>query len=776
MIKITTPFKLSLLASAIALTGCGSSSDDSPVDSQGRAGAEVSSFTISAKGGASINGQGGQGGYVEILKYNSASELNIEKEGVISSSYTLPEQEPQFGTNAAILSESETVQLVYVSNDVTDTSTHLPDAGKLYLIDSTMIAEDVNISNENLYRLYKSDGISELGADNTEVTGLTIEEGANLILKANNGGTINLYFKNDIQNNGSIFTENEDDTRLNLDLMSAAYYGNGAINLSGSKVGQSGGNLTIFAHTIKNAGEINTSGATDNEGGTAGSGGQIQLYANVFIENKGLLNTSGGVSAQSTGGEAGDIYIEALEVFNTASITANKGAGRSAIYNSNSADVYITAAKSLINTGDIDVLGGKAHGNGNYSAGRGGDIYFNLTNSPGYISLDKALVNTGNLNVSGGSVSGDADGRGGYGGSIEILAGDEYLEDGDTPDENFASALSTSVNISGNLSANGGSTESAEDYAYAGPGGSIEIAIYDQATSNIDSNLLGYDNINVNGGDGLDGSYGGQAYISSGDYRDERGGSFVPALSGPIANSSDITANGGSSLATEVAANEDEESGYGRRAGYISLSIENAFAYLEPGALSLSNTGSISATGGRSFNDDYSANGGNVSIIAPGTVTVTNSITLDGGSDEHNANTSDNSGHIGANGGNLVVISQYSNNSLDSTISANGGKGDLEGGDAGFIMLAGKTAVSADGSISLNGGNALENNADSHETDGGDAGYISLLSGAYNSAFNTTVTAEPGTGDTTGEPASIIVDADCKSDYCDIEAAMGGSL
>ncbi len=775
MINIATPFKTSLLASAIALTGCGgddNSSNSNPVDGQGRAGVEVNSFTISAQGGDSTVGQGGQGGGVEVYKYNSASALNVAKEGVISSNYTLPEQTAQFGSNAVTLSTSETVQLVYVSNDETDNSTQLPDAGKLYLVDYTLVNSKPELENQNLYRLYKSDGVSALAAQNTEVTGLTIEAGVSLILRANNSNnSIELYFKNDIQNDGLIVTENENVAHLDLDITAGAYYGSGEINLSGTTVGQSGGDLTIYAHTIKNSGDFNTIGATDSTGGTAGSGGRINLNANIFIENKGKLNTSGGTSTLNTGGDAGDISMNALEVFNTGALTANKGAGRSASYSSNSTDVVIYAAKSLINTADINVLGGEAHGDGSYSAGRGGDIQFSLTNSVPYVSLDKSLVNTGNLSVDGGSVSGDAYGRGGYGGGIEIYAGDEYLEDGDYPDSYNGSSLVTSINISGNLSANGGSTESADSYATAGRGGYIYVAAYDQATSTTDSNLVGYSNINVSAGDGMDGGSGGYIGIVSGDYRDQRGGSYVPSLSGPISNSTDLMANGGNSLADETEVEEEVQSGSGDNAGGIYLAVENAYAYLQPNALSLTNTGSITANGGRSFNDYSNAYGGEVSITAPGSVTVSNAISINGGSDEHAADTSDNYGHIGSNGGSLMLISQYAANAIDSAISANGGNGDLEGGDAGFVLLSGKTAVTAKGSIALNGGNALVDTI--HDTEGGDAGNISLLSAAYNSVLDSTVTAEAGQGDELGETSSIVVDADCKSDYCDVESALG---
>lgn len=774
--NITTPFKVSLLASAIALTGCGGDSSDSEtaVDGGGRTGIDVNSFTISAQGGASTLGQGGSGGGVSVYKYNSPSALNIAKQGVISSAYTLPEQTPHFGSNPATVSTSETVQLVYVSNDESDTSTHLPDAGKLYLVDYTMVSENPDISYDNVYRLYKSDGLSALGAENTEVTGLTINEGASLILRSNNSNnTINLYFKNDVENNGLLITENENAAHLDLEIYTGAYYGSGDIDLSGTKLGQSGGDLSIYAHTIKNSGDLNTSGATNNTDGNAGSGGYIRLSANIFIENNGQLNTRGGTSALYMGGDAGSVYINAMEVFNNGAIDAQKGAGRDANYSSNSTDIEIYAGKTLINTADISVQGGEAHGDGSYNAGKGGTIELMLGSVESVLGLDKALVNTGNLNANGGAVAGDAYGRGGYGGTISIYAGDEYLIDSDDPNSYEASSLATSINISGNLSANGGSTESADSYATAGNGGYIYLAAYDQATSSTDSNLLGYTSINVSAGDGLNGGYGGWIDLVSGDYRDERGGSYVPAFSGPINNGANLVANGGSSLAVETAGEEEEQRGYGRRAGSVYLAIENGYGYLQPGELNLTNTGSITADGGRSFNDYNSANGGDLWVSAPGSVSLSNDISLNGGSDEHVADSSDNDDHRGSDGGDLALISQYDSSSLDGAISLNGGSGDLVGGDAGFVMINAKTALTANGTIAMNGGDAIANDTDSHETIGGDAGYINLLSAAYNSELASTVTAQAGTGDESGEPTSIVVDADCQSNYCDLQDSMG---
>lgn len=111
--------QISLLASAIALTGCGSSSSGSSGDKvpgetpdTGREGTPLSGLTISAKGGSSILGEGGNGGDIEIYKTNSKTALNIHKVGNIDTSYTLPTQTPEFGVNPVTIEVTQTILLV----------------------------------------------------------------------------------------------------------------------------------------------------------------------------------------------------------------------------------------------------------------------------------------------------------------------------------------------------------------------------------------------------------------------------------------------------------------------------------------------------------------------------------------------------------------------------------------------------------------------------------------------------------------------------------------
>jgi hypothetical protein len=740
-------FQISLLASAIALTGCGGSSSSTPADSgpgTGRAGAAFSGLTISAKGGESTLGEGGNGGNVGIYKTNSATNLNIVKTGNIDTTYTLPTQTPEFGNNPVTISSPQTIILV-------DDSV-LPAAGTLYMLPSE-------------YRLFKSTGNKLVGDESHEVTGLTIDADVELFLPANNGSsTTYLYFNNDVQNNGTISTVNgERSTRIDLNLTAAAYYGTGDINLKGDIDNynrQSGGDLTIYAYTIMHSGLFNTSGANyDNErpGNGGGSAGTIQLIADVFIENTGELRANGGNSDSYAGTNGADINLYAAAIINTGLINSNSGSGNSQNYSYNDSDIYLSASRSILNTGSISSKGADADENGN--AGKGGDIEFYLDENE-MIAFDQSIINTGDLIVDGGSITGVSTGYAGNGGSIEI-----YTEE---PDEETNGPVK--FEISGNLSANGGSTT--EEYSNAGNGGEISIANYDNPSSSAETFIIGYDEINTSGGNGVDAGYAGEINMIFEDYRDERGGYHMPTVSGSIYNNVNLTANGGNTTAEAQEAGDDPIYGSGERGGYVALYANNYSAYLQPGAINVINEGIISVNGGNSYNDSYKSNaeGGGVDITASHRVEITQPINLNGGSDLHPAATGESDEHSGSNAGEIMITSQYEETTINTDISANGGQGDLQGGNGGLLYVMSKLAVSLNGTVNLNGGNTAADDADSFETEGGDAGFVNIVSESMDSQVLATITASAGTGDVAGDEKVVIVDADCLSNNCNFNS------
>jgi len=740
--------KAGLLASAIALTGCGSSSSSSSDNSPaaGRSGEPVSNLSISAKGGQSTLGEGGHGGYVEIFKTNSAKNLNIVKEGNIDTSYTLPAQTPEFGVNPAVIDTTQTITLI---DGPVETP---PAAGTLYMI-------------PNNYRLFKSNGEKLVADESHEVTGLTVNAGATLFLPANNGTTrTQLYFNNDVQNDGVITTVNGSyDNRIDLSLTAAAYYATGDINLKGdtaNRYRQSGGDLELNAYTIINSGLINTSGANksneNNTGNGGGNAGSINLSAIIFIETTGELRANGGSSDTNFGTNGADIYLSAGAIINTGLVNSNSGSGDDQNHTSNSSDITFYAQKSILNTGTISSKGADAGDMGD--AGKGGDIKFYL-NQNSEIALSQSIINTGDLIVDGGSIIGESDDYAGNGGSISIY----------TQSSNDAAAGTVVFEISGNLSANGGST--IEEYSDAGNGGSIYIANYDNPSSTSETFLIGYNEINTSGGQGLDAGSAGSIDIEFADYRDERnGGNFVPTLTGSIFNNANLIANGGNTTAEAQAAGLDPIYGSGKSGGDVIIKAFNYSAYLQPGAINVTNKGSISVNGGDSYRDSYrsNANGGEVNISASHKIDVTQPVTLNGGSDLHVATTGESNNHSGSDAGEVFMSSQYDQVIFNSDLSANGGTGDLLGGHGGFLNVISKNAVELTGSISLNGANTADSEVDGLETEGGNAGIVYVLAESMDSNVNATITSNAGNGDQPGEEKIILVDADCLSNNCQL--------
>lgn len=731
----------SLLASAIALTGCGSDSDSKSVE--GRSGTPFSALSISAIGGSSTEGNGANGGSVDIFKTNSATDLKILKESSIDTSYELAEQTPAFGINPIIIETTQTIQLVESTDD-------LPGAGELYMVNGE-------------YRLYKSDGTGTPGHEDHEVTGLTVNEGASLFLPANydEDTEVRLMFNNDIVNNGVIASANDvSGYRDDINLTAAAYYGTGDILTNGEIANyyrQSGGDVSIFAHTIINSGLINTSGANKSDENTTGNGngaaGSINLSARVFVENTGELRANGGNSDSDASTDGGDITMNSLAVYNTGDINANSGSGTSDSATSNSADVELTALKELINTGNISVQGADANDSGN--AGRGGNIQLYLEEAY-TVAYNQSLINTGNLTVDGGSITGESTGAAGNGGDIYIGA--------DAPDEEFNAERS--IQISGNLSANGGSAIE----TMAGNGGEIEFDLFDVPMSKEDSYLVGYQEINVSGGNGMNAGEAGDIDIIVEDYRDASRRNYnVPTLSGSIHFDTDLIANGGNTIAgTE---DYEDETGQGNDAGNVFIAATNYSADLQENDITVTAKGTVSANGGQSFDNSSQENavGGNVTYVATHKLTVSESISVNGGVDTHTAGNGVTTNHAGSHAGNVGFTSQFGDLYVDTEINGLGGSADLLGGNGSTITAIAKGDVDLRGTFNISGGNAITNDADAFETEGGNAGYVMVMSEALNSNLEATVNAETGSGDRMGNSKVIYVDADCLSKNCELE-------
>ena len=747
-------FKLSLLACAVALAGCDSSSSGSSeqlpeeriLDSL--TGTDVSAMTISAQGGSSTLGYGAEGGYISIEKSNSVAPLNLLKVGKVDVSYTLPEQKVDLGSNPLVVDSVITVVRI--------TDSTLPAVDTLYMTDSSDY-------------LFKSDGLGLVSAEEQRITGILINTGGHLTLpKHPRSSATSLLLENDIQNDGALLVLNElnDYEREDLNLYVAAYYGSGSVDMSGngdSYDGQNGGSISIEAHTIQNSGPMTTQGADYGAEGAGGQSGSITLKASVFIENTGPLNTTGG-SSNGNGADAGDITFNAVSIYNTGDITAEHGTGYGD-FSSNDADVVMNASKDLINSGNISVIGASSAS----SASRGGDIYLTLNSSAAPIQVAQSrFANIGNLSVQGGDLTGDSSYRAGRGGNIVINI------DGYDGESSINSKVD--VKIAGNLNANGGDgsanmSELEDDYA--GRAGSISIGIDQHPLAQEPAFIMGYDTINISGGAGVYGAEGGGIIINSNTSETSQ-----EANAGPIFNQVDILANGASSLAANTTNPDnpnDEVTGYGSAGGFISFRSIGEDAYMQSEASLITNTGNLSVSGGNSHSSNSDEEvynyGGFVYAYALANLSMSQSIDANGGSNTHSA-VDENTGHIGANGGFVGMQSFTGSLTASGSYAANGGQADRTGGDAGIFMATAQTALNIEGNIELSGGNAIAA-VDSLDTQGGAAGNLLIASAALNSEVTDTITATTGTGDIAGENSNMFIDADCLSEVCNLEDLSG---
>ncbi len=756
MQKNRLPFQVSLLASAILLSACGSDSKSkhtpvTPLPS-GFIDISVGTSTISAIGGASAGQEGGEGGEVSIYKAYSEAPLNILTSGTPDTAYELPETTVQLGAVAVIIDEDTTIQ----------TLTELPaDAvtGLLYFV-------------ENEYRLFRYDGSGKFATNETQVTGLQITVGATLTLETNNSSGAQIYFANDIQNDGKLVTsiaedaESANHTRNYIRLYPAAYSGSGEIVTSGAYPGQDGGDIRITAFTISNSGTFNAQGADDlsPEGGEGGEGGSIRLYGQVFVENNGDLNNSGGDSINDTAGRSEYVRLSSDSVFNSGNITAEAGTGK----NTNQTDQYhsisLYADNVLINSGNLSVDGSDANADG--YGGQAGSIYLSIEDDGSSQSEGRRLINTGDLAANGGNtISSLSQHRAGNGGDIQVNAYDGMS--GAT-----THTTESSVMISGNMSSNGGNStqaysaavlegesevEAAKSGSNAGDAGQIRISHQSNISHNLPTYVLGYQEFNTSGGEGVIAGRGGNVNIYT--MAGGEGGEGVPQPAAPLTVETQITSNGGHAIESDSPTTKRAGNG-----GHVGIYIDSGFAYLQPEVLNLNVSGNLSSNAGNTI-DGQAAYAGGIYLNAPNNINITADLSAIGSSDIATSD-DDNSYNEGGEGGWVEFYSQQGNISYQGSIIVDGGDGIRGGGDAGSVYSGAQGSNVIAGSVSLAGGNATIDSNDELVTEGGHAGTVIVRSGDQLAELTATVTATGGNGDEAGIAGGAFVNSDCQQGTC----------
>lgn len=721
--------KISILAAAIALTAC--SDNKSKSSPSGLANNSAGEYIISTVGGSSVDYNGGNAGSIIIEKYYSPTALIVSKNGTPDTSYNLPQQAANFGTNSVTISSNKEIPL---NNSTTGVSGLA--VGDLYLADDDKL---YSLSSESTYKEKKD-----------EVTGLTIAKDVVVTLKATGNQTVEIFLANDLVNDGVIETEKSDTEgyRSGINITSAAYYGTGKITTTGLEKGQSAGDISLSAYTIKNEGEFNANGAdSDLTSGffNGGTSGDINLSAGAFIENKGALLSEGGDSVEGNAGRgAREILLASPRVYNSGAISANDGSGKNASNSATNNFIKLEASEQLINTGDISINGAHdtdASNNGN--GGVAGKILFELeVGGQGAANADRRMINHANLTATGGETSAPSTSyRGGVGGQVVINTYDGYEEPGE------GSVKNALVVISGDITLNGG--RATADGAAGGDGGTLNVNHESRLDSQQITYLVGYSSIITSGGKGVDSGDAGD--IEIGSYDGNSNGTLYPA--GSVYLRTDVTANAG-----QVVEGSSASSGDG---GDLTLENFSQLGYNVETPMDIEFIGNFNANASDVVEGDE-GRAGNLEITGEDNVKVSAEINVNGSSVSDTDD--DNFNYEGGEAGSVMFVARAGQLSADVQITSNGGQAESEGGDAGAVLMQAATSLSASGNISLVGGKAAAG-TEADETTGGEGGHLVIRNANYNAKSNVSVNYANGTGFVDGTNGSYTLNADCEG-YC----------
>jgi len=736
------------------------------------------SYVISMKGGEGTGAYGGDGGDVYLDCYANVGMYVKTRDLDTSFTVPTPVYPESLGDNGVSISEDTVVAVV----------TEEPAEGELYMVlDST--------TEEDYYYLFVSDGDGVLAEAEERATGLKVDAGATLTLGLNYDWNTNgsmdaayVWLTDDLVINGTLATADLSETgELRHDLAAlAGDKGSLVLNISGRMTmaegsvldisgdaaaaesgarGGDGGRLSIDADngiylagmidasggngdgigiggwagvynnnssygieidcnygTLINTGGVDTSGGN---GSTGGNAADVDFYADSQIYNSGDLYATGGTGSTGAGGIGDDIYMDAsLSLFNSGDMVAHGGDGATAGGDAGSITCYggDNYAGDLISSGALYADGGDCSGElGN--GGDGGDIYLETGGGD--------LVSTGEIHAIGGVGVGDSS-YGGYGGDLEFYM--DYGYDGGYGDEVAAGA----IQVTGDICLDGGSGY------YGGNGGYFDVTSYNYDYTVFPpvqpSELLGYAQIDVSGGDGAtDGGDAGDvdAYTEDAWYGDD----YTAYPVGAIANRVAILAKGGTGV-----------TGYGGDGGYLDWEAEGE-AYF--GTTEVLNSGDIDVSGGSGFNGgdsggvyfyghDYAENTGTITALggeATGDAGDGESVYAGYGADEYielySAGDVLNTGDVIATGG-------------EATGTATG-TGTVSGGYCyDFYMWAVDTAT-VSGSLYFNGGDSTD-----IAGDGGDVEIVSMKTASAITSELITVAA--GSGATAGDVGSLWID------------------
>jgi hypothetical protein len=646
-------------------------------------------------------GLGGNGGWVTAVKEGGTGDLMVVRSGVVDAAFTPSVPSVSLGSNP----------LAITADSVIAVATVVPPAGTPYLL-----ANDSS--------LYISDG-EKLQGNRPPITGLRIAPGVTVTLGLNHPSWSRLSLANDVENHGTITTEDVNALqRGHLELSAAGYLGSGTIDAGGRTDGQSGGTVFLYmTGDILQHGQIRTTGASAASG-QAGAGGAVELYAGAALENTGSINTAGGEAGGGTGGNGG--YIDLVGYYglrNAGRLYSTGGAGATGGGNGGWIWLEVYTEGELRSAGDIDSSGGSSLG-GNGGNGGEMDIY----------AYGGSIRHNGNL------MSGGGDSQGGHGGN------GGYFIFGTFQGWNVATAPGD-ILVSGHLVSAGGS---AGPVGNGGNGGTFDFYIGNFAEENpaLEQNqrlaLLGYQSLDARGGDGNFGGSGGEVQLLC---------DYGYANPGQLTNEAEIVTRGGSAAAGSAIL-----PAHGGKAGDVYL---EAYADPQKAANPLGtrviNAGSIDAAGGEGVESDglywWAGSAGYVLLYGAEGLTNSAEIIARGGDDRG----ADGGATGFGGGGNWIVLMADGPLINSGRLDASGGHGEYRGAGAGEVYLNGRQDVSNSGDIHARGGNARTSLFGSL---GGDGGWveIGLLGGTGKVTNSASVFLQGGAGATPGVSGNLTVD------------------
>lgn len=455
---------------------------------------------------------------------------------------------------------------------------------------------------------------------------------------------------------------------------------------------------------------VNTGHTPDASGGNGVSGGDaghIELNADGFCFNTGILRANGGSGTTGNGGRGNCIEISSncASVYNSGNLHANGGASTFGTGGSAGSRLYICSEYRGVcfNSGDIEADGGSS-----VSAGGGAGGWVQMYACGGDVR------NVGSVSVRGG---GSTNGPAGCGGNVSFCA---YEGHDDFTGECIGAG---DIILAGDIDSSGG------DGASGGRGGHVDIYGTDCNSDYVTEYgiyILGYASQSFCGGSGANGSGGGGA-----EYYAHHGWAYGYTPTGPVEVHTDFYASGGAGWG-----------GTGGSGGYYYVN------YDEPPDAYDENSVVI-------HDGDVVLNGGDGTTGGPGGGAVLWSFagTYVTGDFSADAGASAGADTGGASGGDLWIASGLDVAATGSLSAAGGGAtGTGTGGAGGIAYISAGTQVTSRASYDASGGDGESGGA------GGSGGYVDLFSQLVPTDHEGAWDVSGGDGGTPGKDGAFMLD------------------